>query len=689
MFRLRKKTPGFFETVIADSSILKADDRPAGLAFLVSFIAEIRPGYAKQKRNAETNLRLAIEQLKLHPVLLSNLQQALLSQLIHSKLVSAITESGIPLSRGFWQETANRLKHKLIPELQDEMDFLFVINNVFFRKDDFQWVEQIPRTVWINFFETLGFSFSTRDQRIKNELLNALKILSFQVAQLGLEKEVLNYLPEVQRNQHTAFVQQNYRVHDMETVLRENKGTEEILRLSSQLKESIDSCYTLVNYIRESHSEKGASIQQTYLLLILTNRLQRMQLIADILDADMHFDTGRFVDIFRMLVRNEKRKNSIKELLSQGLGYLAYQIAEHKGTKGHKYITETSKEYFRMIRSAMWGGLIISFTAILKNLIGKLKLAPFPLGFLYSVNYSAGFILIEETNSTLATKQPAFTASAVAGSLDTKKIEGEPDLEGLAVTVARVSRSQIASFFGNLVIVFPLTFLLAWVYHHLYGVKISEGAAAFKMLKDQHPWRSPALLYACFTGFFLFISGIIAGYWQNKVQYGRIRERLIKHPVLKLSMSTKRLTSLADYIEKHIGALIGSISLGFFLGFAGVIGKIFGIPFDIRHITIASGNVSIGLYGLGLDNVPSWFMLAVLFGVLGIGFLNFLVSFSMAFIVAVKSRGIHLSQYRRLLKTILHYLIHHPREFILPVPPASPEIYKPLGENNNRDKTEL
>jgi site-specific recombinase len=689
MFRLRKKTPGFFETVIADSSILKADDRPAGLAFLVSFIAEIRPGYGKQKKNAETNLRLAIEQLKLHPVLLSNLQQALLSQLVHTKLVSAITESGIPLSRGFWQETANRLKHKLIPELQDEMDFLFVINNVFLRKDDFQWVEQIPRSVWINFFETLGFSFSTRDQRIKNELLNALKILSFQVAQLGLEKEVLNYLPEVQRNHHTAFVQQNYRVHDMESGIREAIETEEIIRLSSQLKESIDSCYTLVNYIRESHSEKGASIQQTYLLLILTNRLQRMQLIADILDADTHFDTGRFVDIFRMLVRNEKRKNSIKELLSQGLGYLAYQIAEHKGTKGHKYITETRGEYFRMIGSAMWGGLIISFTAIFKNLIGTLKLAPFPLGFLYSVNYSAGFVLIEETKSTLATKQPAFTASAVAGSLDTKKIEGEPDLDGLAVTVARVSRSQIASFFGNLVIVFPVTFLLAWGYHQLYGVKISEGAAAFKMLKDQHPWRSPALLYACFTGLFLFISGIIAGYWQNKVQYGRIRERLIKHPVLKLSMSEKRLTSLADYIEKHIGALIGSISLGFFLGFSGVIGKIFGIPFDIRHITIASGNVSIGLYGLGLDNVPSWFMLAVLFGVLGIGFLNFLVSFSLAFIVAVKSRGIHLSQYRRLFKTILHYLIHHPREFILPVPSTQPDSYKPLVENKTRDKAEL
>jgi site-specific recombinase len=276
-------------------------------------------------------------------------------------------------------------------------------------------------------------------------------------------------------------------------------------------------------------------------------------MILDVLDADNQFDTGRFVDLFRMLVRNEKRKNSIREFLSQGIGYLAYQIAEHKGTKGHQYITESRKEFYRMIYSAMTGGFIISFIAIVKNLIGKLKLAPFPMGFLFSMNYSAGFILIDETRSTLATKQPAFTASAVASSLDTKKTEGEPDLEGLAATVAKVSRSQIASFFGNLIIVFPLTFLLAWGYFELFGKKIAEGEMAFKLLQDQHPWRSGALLYACFTGFFLFLSGIIAGYWQNKIQYGRIRERMKKHPVLMRSLSSKRLTGWPVMWRKILG----------------------------------------------------------------------------------------------------------------------------------------
>ncbi|MGO8056118.1 hypothetical protein, partial [Rhizobium leguminosarum] len=80
-----------------------------------------------------------------------------------------------------------------------------------------------------------------------------------------------------------------------------------------------------VQYIREKQSERGASLTQTYLLLILSSRLQRMNLLLDVLDSDHQFDTGKLVDLFVSLVRYENRKNSIRELLSQGLGYLAYR----------------------------------------------------------------------------------------------------------------------------------------------------------------------------------------------------------------------------------------------------------------------------------------------------------------------------------------------------------------------------
>jgi site-specific recombinase len=665
MLRSKKKKPGFLESIFEGNNQLIKYDKESGLSFLVSFFSEIRPASRSGRKDAEKNIQHVIAQLYEKPVLLQHLQQALLSQLATTHLTTAITESGIPLAKNFWQELFGRIRHKILPPLQDEDDFLYVVNRVFHRKTDYEWVEGISRESWIQFFEMVGLPFTAQEKGLQKQMLESLKILSFQVAQLGLEREVTGYIPLEVRNLN-PFVEQNYLVHQLEELILLNEPLENIQRQSTYINHKLAECIDCLQHIRVQQSVKGASLHQTYILLLLNNRIQRLQILTDALDTDRHFDTARFVDYFRIMVRNENRKNSIREFMSQGVGYLAYQIAEHKGEKGNSYITTTRWEYNKMIFSAMGGGLIICFIAIFKNLLGKLQVAPFWQGFLYSVNYSLGFIAIEQSGSTLATKQPAFTASAVASSMDAKKTAGDPSLLNLAITVAKVSRSQVASFFGNLVIVFPGTYLLAWGYHALFSVKIAEGEAAMQLLRDQHPFQSFSLLYACNTGFFLFLSGIIAGYVQNKIRYGRIGDRLKLHPALQHSMPEKRRNRLALFIERNAGPIAGNIALGFFLGMAGIVGKIFGVPFDIRHITIAAGNSSIGIYGMGLDNIPPSFLVTVMAGVLAIGLLNFLVSFAFAFFVAVKSRGIHLKEYPEFLSILWKYFRKYPGDFILP-----------------------
>jgi site-specific recombinase len=232
--------------------------------------------------------------------------------------------------------------------------------------------------------------------------------------------------------------------------------------------------------------------------------------------------------------------------------------------------------------------------------------------------------------------------------------------------VSKVSRSQIASFIGNLIVVFPGTYLLAWLYDWVIGHPLVAGEKAVHLLQDQHPGQSLSLLYACNTGFFLFLSGIIAGYVQNKINYGRIDKRLMEHPVLRLSLPQKRLQKIADYINRNGGSLAGNISLGIFLGTAGIVGKIFGIPFDIRHITISAANTSLGAYGIGWEHINYRYLANVFVGVLGIGFLNFLVSFSLAFTVAVRSRGIRLKDYPGFLRILWKYFRRHPLDFIRP-----------------------
>lgn len=662
MILLKKKHKRDFIAVVTQRrSVLPVNDKKQGLDFLVSFFSAIRP--SRGKKDARENMQLILRELHEHPVLLTNLQHAILSQLINTDLSGALTESGIPLARGFWQEFFGRFRHKLLPPLQSPNDFLYVVNHVFFRKDDYQWMESIPFETWIAFFELIGLSFHVDDRRILHQLLQSLKMLAFQVAQLGLEKEVFGYIsPESQEN--NPFVNQNYLIHDLEKALDSGTGMDEMTAVSAKVISTLDQCYECLDYIREHHSIHGTSLHQTYTLVLLANKLDRMTILVDVLDKDQKFETGKFVDFFKILVRNENRKNSLLEFLSQCLGYLAYQIAEHKGSKGDKYITSTRAEYRQMLASAMNGGLIICLVCVIKNLLAGMEMPIFWHGFAYSVNYSAGFVAIEETHSTLATKQPAFTASAVAGSLDTRKNTHQPNLYNLAVTVAKVSRSQIASFIGNLIIVFPATFLLAWLYHIITGSKIAEGAAAAELLENQHPWHGLSLLYACNTGFFLFLSGIIAGYVQNKIQYSHIAARLETHPLLQLSLPAERLRRLARYIEKHAGPIIGNIALGFMLGMSVLVVKIFGIPFDIRHITISAGNVAIGVYGLGFHNINTWYLVTVILGVLAIGLVNFLVSFSLAFVVAVKSRGVRLKDYPEFLGILWRYFRKRPLHFI-------------------------
>ncbi len=638
-------------------------DSSAGLDFLVSFFSVIRP--AKDRRDAALNLEMATAALYQSPVLLGNLRHAVLSQLIRTDLSSALMESGIPLARGFWQEFFGRLRHKLLPTLHNENDFLYVLNRVFFRNNDYQWVEDISRGTWITFFQSLGLDLHIDDRRILHQLLNALKTLTFQIAQLGLEKEVLLYIPE-QYREDNPFVEQNYLVHELEEWTRDKDRTAPPVTIAAKINQQLAWCHECIDYIRENHSLRGASLHQTYMLLLLANRLERMSILVDLLDKDHSFDVGKFVDFFRMLVRNENRKNSILEFMSQSLGYLAYQIAEHKGAKGNKYITSTWTEYRAMLKSAMGGGAWVCLVVLIKNLLIRLPMAIFWHGFAYSINYSIGFILIEETHTTLATKQPAFTASAVASSLDTKKGASQPNLYNLAITVAKVSRSQIASFAGNLIVVFPGMWLIAWGYEKIFGSKLVSGAAAMHMLRDQHPWQSLSLLYACNTGVFLFFSGIIAGYVQNKIQYSNVSRRLQTHPILRLSMPAERLRRLADYVEHHAGSLIGNICLGFFLGMAGFLGEIFGTKFDIRHITISAGNTSLAVYGLGIRNINPWYLATVIGGVIGIGFLNFLVSFSLAFIVAARSRGVHVREYPGFLGILWRYFRSNPLDFIRP-----------------------
>jgi len=652
-------------------------DRSTAMAYLRDFIELIRPE-RYDFETAEIRLEEVMQMLQDDISVAENIRHAIYITLRNANLVPMLTDSGMALSRSVGKELIGRIKHKLIPALKDEKDFLQVIDAVFYKKDDYLWVERIPRKQWSFLLSMLNISLRGSEKILGEQVMISMEILSARVAQLGWEKEISDHLSPDPLKKENPFMVQQLNIHALQGALEEKDIN--ILKVKAEkAKKSLELCQQKIELIRENTNESGASLSQTFILYQIDQKLNRLSLLLDIIDADEKINSNSMADYFIKVVRNENRKNSIREVLNQTTGYLAYQIAEQKGKKGNAYITSSPAEYRQMIFSSMKGGFIVCFMVIIKSLLSLLKFAPFWQGFVYSLNYSAGFVLIEETHSTLATKQPAFTANAVAGSIDSRGNEESPKLYNLAVTLSKVSRSQIASFAGNLIVVFPGTYLMVWLMDLAFGFKIVEGEKAMEMLQAQHPWQSLSLLFACNTGFFLFLSGLIAGYVQNKMKFGRIGERIVQHPALRFYFSRQRLHKIASYWENHAGTIIGSISLGFFLGMAGIVGKIFGIPFDIRHITIAAGNTSIGLYGVGWEMISKSFLSIVFLGVLGIGFLNFLVSFSLAFYVAMRSRGLRAKDYPQFLGILWRYFKSHPMDFIRP--------RKRISHGNNDEET--
>jgi site-specific recombinase len=141
--------------------------------------------------------------------------------------------------------------------------------------------------------------------------------------------------------------------------------------------------------------------------------------------------------------------------------------------------------------------------------------------------------------------------------------------------------------------------------------------------------------------------------------------RLMHHPWLSKNVSHGRLVKIVNYTEQNLGPILGNIAVGFLLGMTAFFGHITGLPLDIRHVTFSTGNLALGLFGTQF-HITAMGILSILSGIFVIGLVNFLVSFSFALQVAIRSRGLRLRNYPDLAKSVLTYFLKHPGEFFWP-----------------------
>lgn len=572
-----------------------------------------------------------------------------------------LTDAGLS-NGGFWTEMRQRFGYKILPPQPDPRTSDHLLVNVFYRERDAVWVDALPDRSCMRLLELLQLSDgeTTRAHR-SNELLFAAQVLGLRIAGMAFEPEVLRMVPE-QEHLQNPFLLLAEDLDEHIILLRDPRTSG---ANADHLYSLLEECRSVIGTAYANARLHGMGLRVNQTLMRMRRLLDRLQAVLDILRDGRRVPLEAQVRLLKQLVVYSAGSTDITGYLNESTQVMAREVMGHTGRKGEHYITSTAAEYAHMFRSALGGGALVAFACLFKALASKVDASPFTQAVLYSFNYAWVFIGIYLLHLTLATKQPAMTASTIAAALDEGRgADGPQGFSALAVLVSRVWRSQFVAFLGNVLMAFPVAMVIGLVWNALAGPDLLVHKAP-RMLHELDPFRSLAVPHAALAGVFLFLSGLIAGSVANNTIHLRIPQRIEGHPLLKRLLSSGRRKSLAGYYERHASGIISNFWFAVLMGSVGIVGDFFGLPLDIRHITFAAGNLALGMVGVG-PTISAWTVAVSLLGIGLIGLLNFLVSFALSLFLALRSRGLGIGDLQPMVHAILVYFRNAPLRFFLP-----------------------
>jgi site-specific recombinase len=649
---------------------LRADPGVSG-EWLARLVAVLRPPRPEAVAIAAARLRELTRLLEARPedaVALREHLADVLGARVHRLLYADL---GATDSRGFLGDLARRALAGVLPPAVDTEFLTDVFSEVFDRATDHEWLAALPASECEAFVRVLGLdspAFAPTRARCRHEVGEAIRLVSHRIAALGSDPTLVRYLPALARHESPFLAQ----VAEIDALVARHAAAAGRRGPDDRHAEVLlDQCEEYLDTVRRRSREAGVGVGLVFLLSRLERALERLRVLVDLLApaADPPAPAARARDFFFALVRQQNRRNSVADLLRGNTELLARRVTERASRSGEHYVTETRSGLVAMFRAAAGAGFIIGVMALIKIFIAKAALPPVWTAVAYSLNYGLGFVFIHVLHLTIATKQPAMTAATLASALD--GVQGrEARLDALTELAARVSRTQWVSIAGNVTIGFITALAIALTTTRFLGWGLVEPGKAAHLLHDLRPVASLALPHAAIAGVFLFLSGLVSGYYDNQSLYHRVPERLQRVRWLQRLLGRERLARVAAYVEQNLGALVGNFLFGCMLGCTPIVGQLLGLPLDIRHVAFASANLAYGLNGVGFD-LPAGAIVGLVTGVLAIGFVNLAVSFSLALKTALRSRGIGPAQTQGLLLALGRRFLERPRDFFWPRRPAS------------------
>ncbi|MGO2277463.1 MULTISPECIES: site-specific recombinase [unclassified Psychrobacter] len=642
-------------------------------AVLKRLIDELRVS-DKEPALANEKIQSLIDIIHQHPEYGDGLSSFVLKLIIQYRQIALYTDTGIMSDQGFFNSLRRLIGHRFLPLLPQDDSVVELIGYLFNKRSDERWLANIETEKWDKLVELVRVEEKHLNlvATAKNSILNAIIILSYRISGIGLHPDLMESYPQMlnysasfvaQNQEAVLFVNQYRQAHELDTL---TDITPEQAVDPAPLLVMLEQCEDIVATVRKRIYKTGISIRLTNMMLRLDQSLQRMRILTELVTDDNQRRDRAVIELIQALITTANRRYSIGYLIDNNTKLLSRKVTENASRVGEHYISTDKSGYQKMFKKASIGGFFIAFMATIKILAYHLALAPMGRAFINSMIYGLGFVFIHVIRGTVATKQPAMTAAAIASTISEGSGKKSHQLTKLSELVVDILRTQFIAIMGNVMLAVPVALIISFAWLQYTGAPMIDTEKAGHLLHDLDPFNSLALPHAAIAGVYLFLSGLIAGYYDNLAVYNNVGARIQRHKLLKYILPSSWLQRLGGFIEANLGAIMGNFLFGVFLGSTATIGYIFGLPIDIRHIAFASANLAHGLFNISADDISWSLILISILGVALIGLVNLIVSFSLALFVALRSKEVRFFEWSRLTRLVFGHIIGHPSDFFWP-----------------------
>ncbi|HEX3436270.1 MAG TPA: hypothetical protein VHT24_05835 [Pseudacidobacterium sp.] len=581
---------------------------------------------------------------------------ALLSEL---DSVPLFAETGLPARRALLPEALHRIFQQLLPSARKESDTARFFTAIF---STHIFVDRFLNLDNVNFAHLTNILWPKTGldalPRLRGDIHQALTLLATRVAGRGVTADVRQ-----RGSSRTVEDSPFYKlIFTTETFLK-TENTDDSQRALQLWFDSVHACRAELIQVQEHMEDSGVSTALVFDLTSMDASLDRMQLLAAALVGETQEPFHAARQLLNTLVSGRLEDTHLYPLIRQNLNLLARKTVEHTGHSGEHYIANTRKEYWQMWLAAAGGGLLTVFTAAIKLRITENQHPLFVEGFLIGTDYAISFLIMHTFGLVLATKQPSMTAAAFAGIV--RENRGVSRWSKIADFAARICRTQLAAAFGNVIAVCVGAVVFEQLWVRIFLSPYLPAKTAKYVYETLHPFTSGTAVYAAFTGIILWLAAVIGGWCENFAIYNRIPAAIAQHP-LGLKIGIRRMQRFADTFQNNISGWSTNIVLGYMLGFAPEIAHFFGIPLDVRHITLNTGMLALAATRYGLNVFGHRFYFAI--AGLSVTFvLNLGVSFLIAAITGLRAYNVPHKERMKIWKYVLGQALHSPLRFLIPL----------------------